>query len=198
MRNKPRNTLKLSVGTDVPVSGRKEISTCITDKPNIFRAFSVILLKHEQHYLLLRRSETKHFAPGRWTGIGGGVEPDEFDNLQASALRELDEEAGFSPQDLEHFVLRRILLHAKPEGSLTMLLYFTGSLKKRSTPSCPEGTLVWMRPEEISAVDIIDSTRPVIPLLIADQERDPTGRERTRLGVSHYQVNGVFEEILWT
>jgi len=40
-------------------------------KLNAFAAFSLILLRHGERYLLLRRAETKRFAPGRWTGIGG-------------------------------------------------------------------------------------------------------------------------------
>ena len=43
-------------------------------KLDILEAFTVILLKNKQHYLMLKRGASKSFAPGRWTGIGGRFE----------------------------------------------------------------------------------------------------------------------------
>jgi 8-oxo-dGTP diphosphatase len=74
--------------------------------PNQFEAYSVILLENSGRFLLLKRSLAKTFAPNRWTGIGGRVEAEEFGDLKASALRELQEEAGFEPADLENFTLQ--------------------------------------------------------------------------------------------
>ncbi len=46
-------------------------------KSNAIAAFTVAVLRQGERYLLLQRAETKQFAPGRWTGIGGRVELDE-------------------------------------------------------------------------------------------------------------------------
>jgi len=106
--------------------------------PNQFEAYRVILLEHGGRFLLLKRSPAKAFAPNRWTGIGGRVEAEEFGDLKASALRELYEEAGFDPADLENFSLRRTLFLARPNGIFIWLLYFTGKLSVQTTPDCPE------------------------------------------------------------
>jgi 8-oxo-dGTP diphosphatase len=50
-------------------------------KPNTFCAYTVVLLRHNGRFLLLQRSAAKAFAPQRWTGLGGRVEPAEFTDL---------------------------------------------------------------------------------------------------------------------
>ncbi|HWG84798.1 MAG TPA: NUDIX domain-containing protein, partial [Deinococcales bacterium] len=47
--------------------------------------FSVILLQHAGRWLLLQRAPTKRLFPSKWTGVGGQVEPREFDDLATSA-----------------------------------------------------------------------------------------------------------------
>ena len=135
---------------------------------NAVACYSMILLTCESRYLLLQRSANKRFAPGRWTGLGGRVEPHEFDDLQSAARRELMEETGLTPDALSDLKLRRVLLHNRPGTPLTILLYFTGRLTEPVIPACPEGTLHWMTQENISSLDVIENTAEVIPLLIDD------------------------------
>ena len=165
--------------------------------PNRFEAYSVILLEHGGRFLLLKRSPFKAFAPNRWTGIGGRVEAEEFGDLRASALRELDEEAGLKPADVENFTLRRSLFLARPDGIFIWLLYFTGRLSVPTTPDCPEGTLVWKEPHEFAGLDIIPSSRPVLSLLVEDLARDPQGLERLHVGVGVYDSSENYHHILW-
>jgi 8-oxo-dGTP diphosphatase len=165
--------------------------------PNQFEAYSVILLEHGGRFLLLKRSASKAFAPNRWTGIGGRVEAGEFGDLKASALRELHEEAGFEPADLENFTLRRTLFLARPDGIFIWLLYFTGKLSVESTPVCPEGTLAWKEPHEFAGLDIIPTSRPVLSLLVEDLVRDPQGLEHVHAGLGVYDGDENYHHILW-
>jgi len=166
-------------------------------KPNQFEAFTVILLEHGGMYLLLHRAETKLRQPGRWTGVGGRVEHEELDDLKASALRELKEETGFEAGGVEDFTFRRVLLVARPGGPLVLLLYFTGHLTDYALPDCPEGTLHWMAPEQFDGVDIIETSRQVLTLLVGDQGRDPRGLEPVRLGVGVFDPGSKFSHIVW-
>ncbi len=168
-----------------------------TGKPNAAELFTVIVLRHGGRYLLLERAATKRVQPGRWTGIGGRVEADEMDDLTASALRELREESGIGARDVRDFMLRRVVFHARPGAPLTTLLYFTGTLEECVLPYCPEGTLAWLSPKEWAALPLIDNARPLLPLLFADQERDPAGSEPLHLGIARFAPDGMFVDILW-
>jgi 8-oxo-dGTP pyrophosphatase MutT (NUDIX family) len=169
----------------------------MTGSPESFQAYTVILLTFQKEYMLLRRAAGKELLPSLWTGIGGRIETNEFGSLRASALRELAEETGIAEHQLSDFVLRRVLLLTRDQ-QLIMLVYFTGRLTQRLTPACSEGTLAWFTAGQLDDLAIIPSTRPVLPLLIADQERDPHGRERLRLGAGHYGPDGTFEQISWS
>ncbi len=166
-------------------------------KPNAAALFTVIVLRHGGQYLLLERAGTKRVQPGKWTGMGGRVEADEMGDLAASALRELREESGIGAENVRDFTLRRVVFHARPGAPLTTLLYFTGTLEHRVLPDCPEGRLAWVSPEELAALPLIDNARPLLPLLIADQERDPAGHERLRLGIARFAPDGAFVAIVW-
>src|SRR5690625_4277973 len=63
--------------------------------------------------LLLHRAETKAIHPGRWTGLGGHVEPTEISTPAQSCLREIREEAGLGAGDLSGFRLRCIILRQR-------------------------------------------------------------------------------------
>jgi 8-oxo-dGTP diphosphatase len=167
------------------------------EKPNGAVLFTVIVLRHGGQYLLLERAVTKRVQPGRWTGMGGRVEADEMGDLAASALRELHEESGIAAHDVRDFTLRRVVFHARPGAPLTTLLYFTGILTTRVLPPCPEGTLAWVSPEQLPGLPLIDNARPLLPLLFADQERDPTGDDPLALGLARFTPDGTFLDIVW-
>jgi len=83
------------------------------EKTDTLEVYTISFLKRNDQYLLLQRSQNKSFAPGRWTGLGGHVENNEFDQLRASALREIHEESGILLEDISRFILT--LLSANSE-----------------------------------------------------------------------------------
>jgi 8-oxo-dGTP diphosphatase len=174
-------------------------SSSRTDRPNAVAAFSNVLLAAGDRYLLLQRDPAKRFAPGKWTGIGGRIEPAELDDVRAAALRELAEEAGIESRQVAALALRRTLLHNRPGAPLTLLLYFTGRLPEPTAPlpDSDEGALHWVAADEISSLDVIDNTAQVLPLLLRDLERDPAGHEPVRVGAAHYRPDGELAGIVW-
>ena len=164
--------------------------------PNSFLLYTIIFLYRDDKFLLLQRAADKKFAPNRWTGVGGKVEADEYGDLSASALRELQEETGVPPSRLEAFTLRRVLYHNRLGESLMGLLYYTARYEGK-TPSCNEDSLYWKRSEEFASLDIIETTAFVLPYLVKDIDCDPEGLEPVQIGIAHYEVGQTLEGLSW-
>ena len=167
-------------------------------KPNAFALYTVLFLHFAGRFLLLKRSPNKRIAPGRWTGVGGRVEAEEMNDLRTSMLRELREETDLTEDDLFQLSLRRVLYHNRAGEPLTGLLYYTAELKRYTLPKCTEGTLHWKAPADFAALDIIETTDQVLPHLVEDMRRDPSGQARVRIGVTHYQPDGVLASLSWS
>jgi 8-oxo-dGTP diphosphatase len=166
--------------------------------PNQLAAFTMTLLRAGDRYLLLRRSDRKAFAPGRWTGVGGRVEAAEHDDLLAAALREIHEETGLCRPEVHNLSLRRALLQSRPGHPLTVLLYLTAEFTEQRPLTSPEGALHWLGLDDLVGLDVIDNTALVLPLLIADMERDPAGHEPVVTGAASFGPDGSLETIVWS
>jgi hypothetical protein len=65
------------------------------------------------------------------------------------------------------------------------------------TPNCPEGTLFWKQATEFQSLDIIETTRPVLDLLIDDMDKDPHGIELPKIGMAVFNSDAVFQREIW-
>ncbi|WP_448575716.1 NUDIX domain-containing protein [Thermomicrobium sp.] len=167
--------------------------------PNALTVFTVTLLFAGEHCLLLHRHAWRHRFPDQWTGLGGRVEPAELADLASAARRELAEEIGVPPHDLPPLVLRRVLLQHRPgDAELELLLYFTGELAgPLALPPSREGTLHWVAPADLATLPLVDNARLVLPHLVADRARDPTGSEPVKLGIARCDEEGRVVAVTW-
>jgi 8-oxo-dGTP diphosphatase len=155
---------------------------------------TVLVLFHAGNLLLLRRAPWKRFAPDRWTGIGGKVEPNELADLTAAALRELFEETDLRPDEVIDVRLRRTLTFAHPEQGLVTLLYFSGVAATDRLPACNEGSLSWIAPAALPSLDLIDNTAVVLPLVVEDFQDCTTD---VSCGVARYDAVGRLLEVIF-
>jgi hypothetical protein len=65
------------------------------------------------------------------------------------------------------------------------------------TPPVPPNALAAYTVVMSTLLDVIESTRPVLPLLIADQTRDPRGLEPIHLGLAGYRPDGTLARVVW-
>ena len=87
-------------------------------------------------------------APGLWAGIGGRMEQSEMNSPVTACLREIREETGIVPAQIDTVDLRYFAL-INFEGNLHSIYYFSVVLKERcSLRQTSEGTLHWVKLKE--------------------------------------------------
>jgi hypothetical protein len=118
------------------------------------------------------------------------MEAEEYTRLRVSALREVEEESGLHSSAIGNNCLRRAVLVIRPRQPLRVLLYYTGVLSQKIAPTCPEGMLFWKEEAEFAGLDIIETTRPVLPVLIQDMAADPEGTGLPVVGVAVFDWQG--------
>jgi 8-oxo-dGTP diphosphatase len=131
--------------------------------------YVAVFLFRKNRVLLLERAPHKGFAPGRWTGVGGRVEPDEMANLEAAALRELGEEAGIEAEDVENLDIRVVL--TRPEdGGVATVVFLTGHTDREALSPCSEGRLHWVALDRVDDLDLVENAGYALNLVLqADQ-----------------------------
>ena len=72
----------------------------MADPSLLHKVVHVLVFNDAGNLLLQKRSMNKDVAPGKWdTSVGGHVSPGE--DLKTAALREMKEELGVIPEDIE-------------------------------------------------------------------------------------------------
>ena len=112
---------------------------------------------------------TRSFAPGRWTGVGGRVEPDEMGDLETAALREVREEAGIGAADVENLEMRVVL--TRPEGGdVTTVVFFAGQTGCERLTPCNEGRLHWVALDRVGDLGLVENAGYALNLALAAEE----------------------------
>lgn len=115
---------------------------------------AIYLFKGEKVLLLYRQGG--RVVNHVWTGSAGGhFEKDELNDAKACVLRELNEELGLQPEDIEGLTLRYLTLR-RTKGEIRQNYYFFAELKASVDEklSSNEGTCRWFSLEEISSIEM--------------------------------------------
>lgn len=115
---------------------------------------TIYLLKGNRVLLLFRQGGK--VVDQVWTGSAGGhFEPDEVSDARACVLRELNEELGLQPEDIEGLTLRYITLRGT-KGEIRQNYYFFAELKEHVEENLTsnEGICKWFPIDEIGALEM--------------------------------------------
>ena len=99
-----------------------------------------------------------------WTGSAGGhFERDELNDARACILRELKEELGLAPEDVENLALRYIALR-NTKGEIRQNYYFFADIKEQADDDIVsnEGTCRWFSLGDILSLEMPLSAKYVM------------------------------------
>ena len=109
------------------------------------RAFAGAFLRWQDEVLLIHRGLHKKIAPGLWAGVAGHIEQAEANSPMAACLREIKEESGILPAQIEQLSLRYFALCKSP-GTIDSIYYFAGVLREKPVLcQTSEGELHWIK-----------------------------------------------------
>lgn len=123
---------------------------------------AIYLFKNKKVLLLYR--EGGRVVNNVWTGSAGGhFEDYELNDAKACVLREMNEELGLQPNDVDGLALRYITLR-KINGEIRQNYYFFAELKEyvNENMSSNEGVCRWFSIDEISTLEMPFTAKYVI------------------------------------
>lgn len=142
------------------------------------KVWTIIVLDDDtrEKVLLLRRSSDKKLLPSLITGIGGKVELEmgEAADIEAAALRELEEETQIRREDIRD--LRMRLATIITEDGLTRMLYWmTGVLQKQpESLVATEGMLEWYGKDTLPLAQMTRAAAVAVPFIFDLSDDDMT------------------------
>jgi len=146
----------------------------------VFLMWSGAFLKHDGKVLLLRRSETRRYHPGKWSYIGGNIEIGETP-IEA-CYREITEESGISRESVISLNLLYILIR-QTGGELRQNYIYFGESLHDNVIDTDEGQLSWVNENELAQYDFSATYKAMIEHYMA---RNPADRN-LYVGVSEIE-----------
>jgi 8-oxo-dGTP diphosphatase len=125
-------------------------------------------ITHGDDVLLLRGAPTKRIWPDKYNGVGGHVEAGE--DIYTSAIREMKEETGLEVTDAR---LRGIVNIDVGQETGIVVFIFTAQALGREFHSSSEGTLEWVKQDQVKLLDLVEDLPQLLPRVLAMQPGDP-------------------------
>jgi 8-oxo-dGTP diphosphatase len=129
---------------------------------------TLCFITHGEEVLLLRGAPDKRIWPDKYNGVGGHVEADE--DVYSSARREMCEETGLNVADVR---LRGVIhVDAGQETGILVFVFTARALGRDVRPSA-EGTLEWVKRDQIKTLDLVEDLPELLPRVLAMSPGDP-------------------------
>lgn len=118
-------------------------------------------IENEESYLMLHRvKKEKDVNKDKWIGVGGKFEPDE--SPEECLLREVKEETGLT---LTSYRLRGILTFLSEGWESEYIFLYTADGYEGEIGECSEGTLRWVKKQEIVSLNLWEGDKIFFRLL---------------------------------
>ncbi len=132
---------------------------------------TLIFVTNLDEILLIKGAANKKIWPGYFNGIGGHIERGE--DVLSAAKRELFEETGIQNIGLE---LRAVIFIDVDEKQGISMYVFTGNTDQKETLSSEEGTLEWVKIDELKAYPLVEDLYELIPMVLTSDKKIQFGR----------------------
>jgi 8-oxo-dGTP diphosphatase len=139
---------------------------------------TILVLWHPdlRQVLLLRRSSHKKLFPNLITGIGGAVEltAGEGADLEASVLRELEEETQVTRRQIDDLRLRLTTILSRDNSQVILHWYTARLMQAPPSLSCTEGELGFFPPQDLPLQSMVPTAAEAIPFILSLAHDDHT------------------------
>lgn len=126
------------------------------------RPMTAIYLTRGEQILLLYRIGSR-VVGNSYTGTAGGhIEADEYNSARSCVLRELFEETGLTPEDIDGLAMRYVTMRLKG-GEIRQNYYFFASIREGvDVSSSNEGRLEWHSLDALAGLPMPHTARQVL------------------------------------
>lgn len=137
---------------------------------------TLAFLVHGSRLLLQRRPAGSDRFAGLWNGVGGHLR--EAEHAREGALREIREETGLTPKDLE---LRAVIHETGLLGRPHVMFVFVGeAASPQPLEGSPAGELRWFERSELPLDGLVPDLPVLLPIVL-----EPGGG--VAFGVQHFE-----------
>ena len=115
---------------------------------NTLDTAAVVVFNSNNQALVLKRGPTAPWEPNRWNLPGGGI--DDGESPPSAAIRECQEEAGITPNNLSHL------------GNYGSISIFTGESDSSPSINFESSESKWVNAEEAQTLDLVNPLQSVM------------------------------------
>lgn len=123
-------------------------------------------IEQDGNYLMLYRNKKENdINEGKWIGVGGRFE--EGETPEECMMREVKEETGLT---VESFIYRGLVTFIQEDGIIEYMHLYTINGFSGDLIECNEGTLKWIKKEEVFGLKLWEGDKIFLKLLLEEKD----------------------------